>query len=680
MTDSPRSSDISYRVGSDPKVRVGRGRPHYVWCVLSLYGIHVCLAGYWGWTHAANSNEWAHLAAGVAYVSSGTLHLYHVNPPLTRYVIGMVARQCDIRLPVPASYAQVELVERNGEPRPERPEFALGRRVRDAYGERAWLALRLARLALVPLAASGILAIYFWSSTLLGRPAGFLAALFWALSPTAIAWSAALNPDACGAAALSWVGAALAAYLKLPRWQQAAALGAVFGLAVATKFTAIAALPWTIVTLAAAAALRTRGSLWSRALCAAARMFVFLFAAYVSILAAYASLPNIQRLASYEFVSQRLTALAQSPLGQLPALVPEPMLLGLDVQQEDLEHRRPIYVAGREHAGPVRWFYLYAWAVKEPPAAVVAAVLGAVTLIMQLVCRDRQSAVRFAATLGVPASVWVAVSLWGEFTVFYRYVLPGLPLAWLLGAHALYALGRVRRSVGVFVASLCVGSTAASVALATPHWACYFSEFVGGTEGGAAHLGGWALDWGQDVLWLIRWARRHPEARPVRLWTVSDDPLAVYGADESDGIVKLPRVGPDRLEPGWLAVSLGALHLADRSPVIRLLGDRPPDVRLGNIWLWHIEDSCVRSSPSGPKDRPTAVRRRPGRAGHASGAARTMPTARIDSAYEHSTGVHRDHTPTDPPETTATGSCATAGPCSPGDFSGPDESPRFPET
>ncbi len=514
--------------------------------VALLYLVHLAMVGWWVWEHAPNGNEWAHLASGVYFLTVGRHELYLVNPPLTRYVAGLGGLVGGLRF---ESYRPGEAQwDDGGDAAPARPEFRAGERLRDRYGAKAWLAIRYARLLLAVLASTGIVAMYVWGKSLAGPAVGLAAAFLWAASPTMLAWDGALNPDAAAAAAMAWLGAALAHDHRHRSAKSAAVVGGAMGMGWATKFTLLAATPFALLSVLLA---RLRGRHWKAALI---HPLTGGLLAYAVLLAAYGSLPSLRPLGSYRYHSGLFRTAANGILSEVPALVPDEMIRGLDIQQYDLEHPRPTYVAGRHYRERVWWYYFYCWLVKEPPAAVLLVLMGMGFLLWRTIRRD-DAAWRALLTLMPGLAIWAVLSVHGEFTTFYRYAFPGLPALWIAGAIALVRL-RQLAAIGEFLIWLFVGLLVASAATTAPHWTSYFSEAVGGPRAGPGHLGGMNLDWGQDLPALARWAMEHPEARPLYVATPSTDPLSLYGLTHATSVRQLP-VGGEA--SGWYAIGVGTV-------------------------------------------------------------------------------------------------------------------------
>ncbi len=101
-----------------------------------------------------------------------------------------------------------------------------------------------------------------------------------------------------------------------------------------------------------------------------------------------------------------------------------------------------------------------------------------------------------------------------------------------------------------------------------PHSLSYFNELAGGPENGSEYLVDSNIDWGQDLLFLRDWLKKHPEARPLGLAYFGYFDPRVAGIEFT-----LPPKGPTSPEeaagpdakdlgprPGWYAVSVSMLR------------------------------------------------------------------------------------------------------------------------
>jgi hypothetical protein len=150
-----------------------------------------------------------------------------------------------------------------------------------------------------------------------------------------------------------------------------------------------------------------------------------------------------------------------------------------------------------------------------------------------------------------------------------RYLLPLFPFLFICISRVGLLLvesgipldrkGPLTRLSGAAIVVVAVGVNVLSTVRIHPHYLSYFNELAGGPENGWRHLLESNIDWGQDLLFLKRWVKEHPEACRLR--------LAYYGGIDPHLVgldYQLPpfRAPSDikKLQPGWYAVSINLVY------------------------------------------------------------------------------------------------------------------------
>ena len=147
--------------------------------------------------------------------------------------------------------------------------------------------------------------------------------------------------------------------------------------------------------------------------------------------------------------------------------------------------------------------------------------------------------------------------------------------------------------VGAVGAILLVGLATESLA-AFPDYIPFFNIAAGGSRGGIRLLGDSNLDWGQDLLLLADWHRKHPDVKlyastfgaidPRRLGVpYTPMPAGFWGSDGA-----LP---PDPNQPGVLVIGASILQgIYVREPWDRMYAEirtwKPREVLGGSIYLY----------------------------------------------------------------------------------------------
>lgn len=115
------------------------------------------------------------------------------------------------------------------------------------------------------------------------------------------------------------------------------------------------------------------------------------------------------------------------------------------------------------------------------------------------------------ACLGLPAAIYLWMSVSSNLNIGLRHVLPVYPWLFMGAALAVAWAWRWRRNVAAVVAgALGVGLAVESFAIA-PDYLTFFNVAAGGQRGGLHRLGDSNLDWGQDLPAVAAWQQRNPD-------------------------------------------------------------------------------------------------------------------------------------------------------------------------
>jgi hypothetical protein len=255
--------------------------------------------------------------------------------------------------------------------------------------------------------------------------------------------------------------------------------------------------------------------------------------------------------------------------------LPREYLQGLDTQLCDVERGRWTYLLGEWRYGGCWYWYIVAAIHKVPLGywCVAFASLMTATLF-----RDRGDAGRrgidWLALLLPPTTLFVAASSQTNFTVYFRYVLPCLPFAYIavssIARHSVWRIAFVRRAVMV-----CLAWAVASSLAVYPHGLSYMNELCGGPAGGTSVLLDANMDWGQDALELECWVKAHPHARPlvvdIENYLTGDRTSIVPATADASDVDSDPLI--------WYAISINRLH--DQLGTYKWLRSRGPVSRIG---------------------------------------------------------------------------------------------------
>ena len=234
-----------------------------------------------------------------------------------------------------------------------------------------------------------------------------------------------------------------------------------------------------------------------------------------------------RRLGDFEFLSTSLGGGHESRfetgnryrgtlLGSIPMPLPCEMLQGIDYLKWEFERGMQCYLLGEWKFRGWWYFYLVAMAVKFPIGYIVLMAIGSVSMVASYV---RRQANRGEWLIPLVAGLFIAqVSSQIGFTHHLRYVLPAFGFLYIMAARTVTILPR-------WLAIITIGSSlAGTVVYHATHLGqahAHFNWLAGGSENGWRHLSLSNVDWGQSTFRMAKWARSHPEKRPLTILFVS---------------------------------------------------------------------------------------------------------------------------------------------------------------
>lgn len=562
--------------------------------VLFLLFMHASLLSWSATKHSPNLNEPAHLVAGVSHWKYIRFELYRVNPPLIRMIAALPVLASD------ANFDWSKFYESLG----ARPVFLMGREFIEVNGENSIWYFTIARWACIPFSLLGAYICYLWSKDLYGSIAGLFSLTLWCFSPNILAHGQFFTPD-CGATALGITAAyCFWKWLRQPAWKSAIIAGFVLGLAELTKTTWIILFGlWPLIWFIWLVSRKSDKVLsWKKQ---AMQLLCILSLGVYILNLGYLFEGSFTKLKQYEFTSNSLTGYENedqriekkkknrfnfSWLGEIPIPLPKNYVLGIDIQKRDFENfNRDSYLRGEFRDHGWWYYYLYALAIKVPIGYWV--LFGLAFLHAFSVSSARASIWQDGLLLAVPAlTVLILVSSQTGFNHHMRYVLPVFPFAFIwMGQSALWIVEK--KKIAAIVASISLLWAVGSSLTIYPHSLSYFNEIVGGPMNGHNHLIHSNIDWGQDLLFLKKWIKKHPEAKPFHLCYYGDFNPKDLGMDYF-----LPPVNeknsPDfHPPPGWYAISVNYLKGDDRHKPKKgftyFQNKKPVDTAGYSIYIYH---------------------------------------------------------------------------------------------
>lgn len=474
-------------------------------CFKLLLVVHAAMLGYGAWIHGPGWDEGGHLPSGISHWKTGNTDAYRVNPPLVRMIATL-----------PVAWIDFDLPDLQVEDTRIRPEWVMGHLLWRQHGRNAYWYLTVARWICIPWSLLAAYIIYVWGTQLYGQASGLFAAILWCFSPLVLANAQMMTPDT-GAAAMGVAASyAFRIFVKNPTWFRAIDAGILLGVAQLTKFTwVVLFLLWPAIW--AANLFLQRHTLTTTLFRRSSSQFlVIVLLAVVVINVGYGFEGTLERLHSYRFVSNSLTAIGKGEdatnrfsgtlVGELPVPLPRNYLLGIDRQKLDFESGSRSYLRGVWQDHGWWYYYLYGLLIKEPIGYLL---LFTVALVHSVRRKWNWESV-FLVLPGIV--VFLLVSSQTGFNHHLRYVLPCLPFAFIWMGQVLpwIAESLARKMVMLFV----LGTSILASCCVFPHSHAYFNALAGGPMSGHHHMLDSNIDWGQDILLLADWIEAHPE-RPI---------------------------------------------------------------------------------------------------------------------------------------------------------------------
>jgi len=203
-------------------------------------------------------------------------------------------------------------------------------------------------------------------------------------------------------------------------------------------------------------------------------------------------------------------------------LLPDAYLFGLAWASEATAGRNA-YFCGRTGLGGWRWYFPVAFLIKTPIATMCLILAGIVALLLRRARGDADPGLLIGLAVFVAAYGLYAAS--SAFNVGHRHLLPIYPPLFVLaGASACWLSTRLGR----LLIAAAVAWLMATNFRTFPHYLSYFNELVSGPARGHLYLADSNIDWGQDLLRLVRFAEQHPD-ESVKLSYFGSAPPEAYG-------------------------------------------------------------------------------------------------------------------------------------------------------
>jgi hypothetical protein len=520
---------------------------------------------------SATFDEWGHIENGLALTRPGDerfhLELTHlINPPLAK------------------SMAVIAVGTKNWEEGlPSKPEAFRCRAERKLHERLAAFPfafeidsialLWTCRIPMLVISLLGIPLLFLLCRELGVSRAGPWAALVYAACPNILAHARLATPDLPVtalflASALSWLRLA-----HKPTPARAGIAGVVFGLALATKYSALLLAPALAAAVYVASPgqrLRTVGFSVGAGLVAGA---VVMVAYDVMVIPALGPWPwrgeHAQEVA-------RFGHLLKTWLGRLVAM---PVVLyrygGVVAGRATMKS----FLVGHHAVGGWTSYFPSAISIKTPLAFLLT-----LALAMGWALRDRKRVSRGMLWVAAIPVVYFLFTVAVGIQVGIRHVLPVYPFMALFAGMLLSSWWEKRSGLRWITLLLAVSFFLEGI-LIHPHYLAYFNSAAGGPDKGHRYLVDCNLDWGQDLPALAAYQKERALPTFFLSYFGSDAPDR-YGLDY---MVYCPQQGPRRPPPGVYAISAtnreGLYAYPSRMRELAWFRNRPPSDIVAHSFL-----------------------------------------------------------------------------------------------
>lgn len=524
-------------------------------------------------------DEPIHIAAGYEWLHAGRYTLDREHPPLARIFFGLDAWTDGAEAAIEGDRAAIgnELLER---------------------GDRYRRNLAGARAGNLPFFLLGMAVVFLWTRRLAGDVAGVIAAALFGALPPVLAHAGLATTDMAAASTTALALYALSLWLEKADWKRTLLFGSALGLGLVGKFSfvvffgagalvlllrerrALARRATTTATTSGAAAFSEPGYEWMRP---------DLLDRYYD----YAG--EVERrngIIGIDIVDWAKAAGYPSPLAgrkgntlagappvpppTLPQRVAEPFRASFQWIATHVPLSAPSFLAGIEYVGrhsaighaaylfgetrSEGWWYYFPVILffKTPLPFLLLAMIGMIR----------------RPTLALIPVAMLAVAMTAGINIGVRHLLPMFPFLAVLAALAVVWLWqRSRLATGILLAWFFIGT-----AIAHPDYLAWFNEAAGRhPERIAADSN---LDWGQDLLRLGDFARRHPV-----------DYVWYWGSRDWKREVPRAKDLPASCVAGWIAVS-EMTWIEKRDDELRWLRTLEPQRRVGKSIRIYFVPRC----------------------------------------------------------------------------------------
>ena len=475
-----------------------------------------------------------HIPSGYSYLKTHDFRLNEEHPPFIKVLSALGLEHVQPELPLDSE--GWSKAEEPGDPDDGTDTFCGDFFHRNADKFEQIIFWGRLPVVLVPI----LLAFAVWAFTrvLFDDVTAIMSVFFLLSEPNIIANSTFVQDDVASALALVLFVVALRYYLKKPAVVRAILFGSAIAFGLLVKHSLMVFVPAAIVLLLSHA-------LWRRFkykehLCRYIGFALIIFGcAYLTFLAGYAFDAGFIDDDEAVFISEwfNVTGNAadsfQNFLVHLPVLLPKYYMWGMDMVVNDVRNGRPAFLLGE--VSDRGWWYYF------PVAFVLKTTLPFLLLTVSGIAWTAWRTIRRrwldGLYLVLPPLGYLAMSMASHLNIGVRHIMPVFPFFAIMGAAAVSALLRVKRSGNRHFSKVLVGiliTAMAFTAVSTfPDYTTYFSPVAGGPTNGWRLLSDSNVETGQDVKSVAAYFKERGEDHIEGLF-VGSGYIEYYGVENCD--------------------------------------------------------------------------------------------------------------------------------------------------
>jgi len=484
--------------------------------LFAILALHLFIASSSMQQTSVTIDEYSHLPAAHSYWQTGEFRLDSLNTPLVRWIYGIPLQFQDIAFPMAEGWES-----KNHWTFAYEYQYANAENYHDIFVSARYVGI---------LFGLGTILLVFWlARRFYGVQGALFASFLTAFSPEIIAHDRLVSIDIgltffflLNVACFIW-------YLDRPSLGRLLVTGLSLGAVVAAKFSGVwLALmePLLIVLLVQNPLGKQQGliGLQKRIVHWIGAVLILAVSAIIIFDACYLFRYVFISLAEYPFAfkSELMIAIKESLLGVISLPLPAEFVIGLDAQMAGSKGYVTFSNGEFLQNQTFWWYYLYSFLLKTP--------VPLIAIIFLALWKKWERDETVVATLALSFILFISFAT--QKNIGLRYILPALPLLYLLGGRVFDTFWyKYRPDLGRFFVAFLSLLLVAGVAKAYPHYLSYSNLLIGGDSKGYKNLADSNYDWGQDLIHLKRYLDKEGINEPIYLVYFGGPNPAVYGID-----------------------------------------------------------------------------------------------------------------------------------------------------